>query len=75
MIGPSAPNGPPVPMATGRRKRLEKCQTSRHAAFVQRTLSIASGIQLQRMPGEPNRAIRPTITLPIAGTISTNSPM
>ena len=38
MIGPSAPNGPPVPIAIAARKRLEKRDSRRDAALVEQHL-------------------------------------
>ena len=67
MIGPSAPNGPPVPIAiaeaTGFSTATRGCTLLPELS----TESIASGMPWPRIFSEPNLAIRPTTSPPAIG--------
>jgi hypothetical protein len=73
MIGPSAPNGPPVPIATAAdvgfataaRGEMRLCRVS--------TASIASGMPWPRMTGD-QRAINATTSPPAIATSSRSGP-
>jgi hypothetical protein len=67
MIGPSAPNGPPVPIAIAALSGLRKVMRGGMRLWFSSTCSIASGIPWPRMALCPYRAIKPTITPPITG--------
>ena len=74
MIGPSAPNGPPVPIAIAEDTGLRK--VTRGAIFdsLRSTCSIASGMPWPRIAREPQRAIAPTTSPPSTGTTITHAP-
>ncbi len=74
MIGPSAPNGPPVPMATAADNGFRKVTLGEILLSPWSTRSIASGIPCPRIAGVPRRAISPTINPPTTGTTMTSGP-
>ena len=74
MIGPSAPNGPPVPMATAAESGLSKVTRAGMRLPLSSTCSMASGMPWPRMAADPYRAIRPTTTPPSTGTTTTHPP-
>jgi hypothetical protein len=74
MMGPSAPNGPPVPMATAAETGLKNVSFIGTRLSEVRTRSIASGMPWPRMPSAPKRAITPTTIPPNAGTTMTHRP-
>ncbi len=74
MIGPSAPNGPPVPMAIAAETGFRKVSRAGMRLSLNRICSIASGMPWPRMAREPYRAINPTTIPPRTGTTMTNHP-
>ena len=74
MIGPSAPNGPPVPIATADDSGLRKVMRGGIFDWLSSTCSIASGMPWPRIARDPQRAITPTISPPMTGTAITHSP-
>ena len=73
MIGPSAPNGPPVPMAMADDSGLSKATLGSIRLWPIRMASMASGMPWPRIFSEPKYAIKPTITLPTTGTAIVHS--
>ena len=61
MIGPSAPNGPPLPMLIAAEIGLRTATRGSTRLPRVRIASIASGMPWPRIFSEPNRAIRPMI--------------
>ncbi len=53
MIGPSAPNGPPVPMAIAAERGFNQVMRGGMRLWLRSTCSIASGIPCPRMADEP----------------------
>ncbi len=53
MMGPSAPNGPPVPMATAAERGLSRVIRAGMRLRLSRTCSIASGMPWPRMAADP----------------------
>ena len=74
IIGPSAPNGPPVPMEMAAEMGFNNVIRGGMRLSSMIIFSIASGIPCPRMAFDPNRAIMPTITLPIMGIEITINP-
>ena len=74
MIGPSAPNGPPVPIAMAADIGLSHVILGGMRDSLVSTCSMASGMPWPRMPRDPKRAISPTINPPITGTPTTHHP-
>ena len=68
MMGPSAPNGPPEPIAIAEDSGLSTASFGSTRLPLIRIDSIASGIPWPRILSEPNRAIRPTMIEPPTGT-------
>ncbi len=62
MIGPSAPNGPPLPITMPDERGLSTAIFGDMRLLPKRIASIASGMPWPRIFSEPKRAIRPTIT-------------
>ncbi len=67
MIGPSAPNGPPVPMEMADDSGFSSATLGRMRLRPIRIASIASGMPWPRIFSEPKRAIRPITSPPSAG--------
>ena len=67
MIGPSAPNGPPVPIAIAAETGFAMAVRGAIRLCLVRTASIASGIPWPRMIGA-HFAIRPTSSPPVTAT-------
>lgn len=74
MIGPSAPNGPPLPITTPDDSGLRIATFGDMRLLPNRIASIASGMPWPRIFSEPKRAINPTISPPITGTTITHAP-
>ena len=74
MIGPSAPNGPPVPIEIAEDKGLRIATFADIRLRPIRIASSASGMPCPRMRSEPKRAIRPTTSPPATGTASAQAP-
>ena len=74
MMGPSAPNGPPVPMATAAESGFRSVIRAGTRLRLSSTCSIASGIPWPRMAADPYRAMRPTTIPPSTGTTTTQPP-
>ncbi len=74
MIGPSAPNGPPLPITMPDDSGLSTATLGDIRLLPNRIASIASGMPWPRILSEPKRAIRPTISPPSTGTAMTHSP-
>ncbi len=74
MIGPSAPNGPPVPMASADAIGFRSATFACILLWPMRIASIASGMPWPRIFSDPNRAMSPTINPPAIGTSSAQSP-
>ena len=64
MIGPSAPNGPPVPMLIALEIGFKTASRGSTLLPLIRIRSIASGMPWPRICSEPNRAITPTMSPP-----------
>ncbi len=62
MIGPSAPNGPPVPIEIAADKGLSSVTRAGIRLSSDNTFSIVSGIPCPRMARDPYRAMSPTIS-------------
>ena len=67
MIGPSAPNGPPVPIEIADDSGLSTATFGWMRLRPIRIASIASGMPWPRIFSEPKRAIRPMIRPPATG--------
>ena len=74
MIGPSAPNGPPVPMLTALEIGFDTASLGSMRLPLSRIVSIASGIPWPRMRSEPTLAITPTISPPTMGIRTLHGP-
>src|SRR6266702_3402493 len=74
MIGPSAPNGPPVPIAIAVESGFNTAIFESMRLCPMRIASIASGMPWPRIFSDPYRAIRPTISPPTTGTPTAQSP-
>ena len=74
MIGPSAPNGPPVPMAIADESGFKKINRGWIRLWLKSTCSIASGMPWPRIAFDPWRAMSPTISAPTIGTTTTSAP-
>ncbi len=74
MIGPSAPNGPPLPITMPDDSGLSMATFGDILLLPNRIASIASGMPCPRIFSEPYRAIRPTIKPPATGTTITQAP-
>ena len=74
MIGPSAPNGPPVPMLIALEIGLRTASRGWTRLPLIRIRSIASGMPWPRICSEPNRAIRPTTRPPPIGMTTASAP-
>ena len=74
MIGPSAPNGPPVPMEIAEESGFSTATFSDIRLPPIKIDSNASGMPWPRIASEPYRAISPTTSPPIAGTRITQAP-
>jgi len=74
MIGPSAPNGPPVPIAIAEESGFSQVMRAGMRLSLVSTCSMASGIPWPRMARDPQRAIMPTAMPPMAGTTMTQAP-
>jgi hypothetical protein len=74
MMGPSAPNGPPVPIAMAAETGFNIATLAAMRLLEARTASIASGIPWPLIFGEPYLAMKPTMIPPIAGTMITHAP-
>ena len=74
MIGPSAPNGPPVPIEIAEDSGLRIATFADMRLWPMRIASSASGMPWPRIFSEPYRAITPTITPPTTGTPTAHSP-
>ncbi len=74
MIGPSAPNGPPLPMAMPDEIGLSTATFGDIRLLLNRIASIASGMPWPRIFSVPKRAINPISSPPIAGTAMTARP-
>ena len=72
MIGPSAPNGPPVPIAIAEEIGFRKVIRGGIFDSFSSTCSIASGMPWPRIALEPQRAIAPTSNPPTTGTSTTH---
>ena len=73
MIGPSAPNGPPVPMATAADVGFATAAGARCGSAACRTASIASGMPWPRMTGD-HLAISATTSPPAIATRISSGP-
>ena len=71
MIGPSAPNGPPVPMEMADEIGLSNATLGSIRLRPSKIASSASGMPCPRIFGEPYRAIKPMIIAPIIGASTT----
>ena len=71
MIGPSAPNGPPVPIEIAEDNGFKTATRGSIRLRPKRIASNASGIPWPRIFSEPKRAIIPMISPPITGTMTT----
>ncbi len=74
MIGPSAPNGPPLPIEIAADIGLSTATFGDSRLSPNKIVSIASGIPCPRIFSEPKRAMTPTIRLPITGIVTTARP-
>ena len=74
MIGPSAPNGPPVPMLTALEMGLSRARRGWTLLPLIRMRSMASGMPCPRICSEPNRAMSPTISPPPIGMTRASAP-
>ncbi len=68
MIGPSAPNGPPVPIAIAEDSGFRNATFGSIRLWPIRIASIASGMPWPRIFSDPNRAISPMMAEPMTGT-------
>src|SRR5665213_2980778 len=74
MIGPSAPNGPPLPMTMPDDNGFSTATFGDMLLLPNRIASIASGMPCPRIFSEPKRAISPTSSPPTTGTPITHAP-
>ena len=74
MIGPSAPNGPPVPMEIAADKGFRNVITGGILLSSRMIFSIASGIPCPPIALEPYLAINPTRIAPPIGMNTTSQP-
>jgi hypothetical protein len=74
MIGPSAPNGPPEPIAMAAESGLRIASLGSTRLPLMRIDSMASGMPCPRILSEPQRAMTPTIKPPMTGTMITPHP-
>ncbi len=74
MIGPSAPKGPPVPMAIAAESGFRTISRAGMRLRLKSTCSIASGMPCPRIARDPYRAINPTRIPPATGTTTTSAP-
>src|SRR5437016_6382671 len=74
MIGPSAPNGPPVPMEMAEDSGLSTATRADMRLCPMRIASSASGMPWPRIRSEPYRAMSPTMRPPTMGTNSAQTP-
>ena len=74
MIGPSAPNGPPVPIAIAAEIGFSSATRGAMRLRFTNTASIASGMPWPRIFDVPYLAISPTARPPSAGATSTQAP-
>ena len=73
MIGPSAPNGPPVPIEIAEESGFRTATLGCIRLPPIRIASIASGMPWPRIFSEPNRAIKPMTSPPSAGASTIQS--
>ncbi len=69
MMGPSAPKGPPEPMAMAEEIGLRMATRGWRRLPLMRMASSASGMPCPRMRSEPQRAMAPTTSAPAMGTM------
>ena len=74
MIGPSAPNGPPVPIVNAEDTGLSQAMRAGIFDSLVRICSIASGMPWPWIPREPQRAMMPAIRPPMTGITMTHAP-
>ncbi len=74
MIGPSAPNGPPVPMAKAEDSGFSQVIRAGMFDSLVRICSIASGMPWPWIAREPQRAMMPASRPPMTGTRMTQAP-
>jgi len=74
MIGPSAPNGPPVPMAIAAEIGFRIATRGSIRLRFTRTASIASGMPWPLILGVPYFAMKPTMMPPRTGMRMTHGP-
>src|SRR3546814_9675020 len=74
IIGPSAPNGPPVPMEIAAERGFRMVTRGGILLRLVRICSMASGLPCPRMALEPYFAMIPTRIPPITGTKMTTQP-
>ena len=74
MIGPSAPNGPPVPMLMALEIGFKMARRGWTLLPLMRIRSIASGMPWPRICSEPNRAMSPTMRPPPIGMTTAMTP-
>jgi hypothetical protein len=74
MIGPSAPNGPPVPIANAEDTGLSQVMRAGMLDSLVRICSIASGMPCPWIAREPQRAMIPASRPPMAGIRMTQAP-
>jgi hypothetical protein len=74
MMGPSAPNGPPVPMEIAADSGLSMASRGWTRLPFIKMDSIASGIPCPRIRSDPYRAISPTMSDPTTGTAIAYTP-
>ena len=72
MIGPSAPNGPPVPIAIAAESGLRISTRAGILLSPNSTFSITSGMPCPRIAADPYFAMNPTMMPPRIG-ISSNA--
>ena len=74
MIGPSAPNGPPVPIETAEETGFRTATLASRRLRPMRIASSASGMPWPRILGEPQRAMAPMTSPPAIGTSTAQAP-
>src|SRR5580693_8559062 len=74
MMGPSAPNGPPVPIAMAAEMGFRMATRGAMRLRLNRTASIASGMPCPLIFEVPYFAITPTISPPMTGVTMTIQP-
>ncbi len=74
MIGPSAPNGPPVPMAIAADRGLRNITFGEIWLRLYNTRSMTSGMPCPRIAAAPYRAISPTMNAPQTGITTDHAP-